>query len=284
MQSSTALVLEGGGFRGMYTSGVLDAFLIKKLQFPYVIGVSAGAAYGISYVSQQFERNKIVNLKYTADPRYMSWRNLFTKGNLFDWDFVYGEIPNKLVPFDFEQLFSLASEFVIGITNVQTGKPEYCSSKHLSREQLLQAITASSSLPFVSKMAMFNGKQYMDGGLSDSIPVDEALRSNERAVVVLTRNKTYQKGDAKFKWLIKNRYKKYPMLVETILSRASRYNKTLARIERLEQEGRVFVIRPQSMMNVSRIENDPIKLDQLYQTGLNEALEQFDQLQAWLAQ
>lgn len=283
--SKTALVLEGGGFRGMFTSGVLDAFLKNNLHFPYVIGVSAGAAYGISYVSQQFERNKVVNLKYTSDPRYMSWRNFFRKGNLFDWDFVYGEIPNKLVPFDFEKLFSSSTDFVIGVTNVYTGCAEYFSTNSMGKSELLAAITASSSLPFVSKMAHFNNGKYMDGGLADSIPVIKALESgNERAVVVLTRNQGYYKEAPKFQWLIKTAYGKYPKLVNAVLSRAERYNETMRQLEDLEKEGRVFIIRPQKLLTVSRIENDSQKLDVLYQQGFDETFEQFNLLKTWLGE
>lgn len=282
---NTALVLEGGGFRGMYTSGVLDAFLEKQLYFPYVIGVSAGAAYGISYVSRQFGRNKEVNLKYTADPRYMSLGNLIRKGNLFDWDFVYGEVPDSLVPFDYDAFFRATTEFVIGVTNVETGQAEYFSTKGMSRQQLLATITASSSLPFVSKIARLNGVNYLDGGLADSIPVQQALLSGyERAVVVLTRNHHYRKKPASFQGLIKTCYKRYPHLVEALLTRADSYNNTLAQLEIMEKEGRVFVIRPQQEMSVSRIENNPQKLDALYQIGYEETLHQFSWLHKWLEQ
>ncbi len=281
--NKTALVLEGGGFRGMYTSGVLDAFLANDVYFPYTIGVSAGAAYGISYASGQFERNKVVNLKYTSDPRYMSWRNFVRKGNLFDWDFVYGEIPNKLVPFDYEALLNSSDQFVIGVTDVYSGKAEYLKGNTMTRQELLNAITASSSLPFVSHMARYKDRLYMDGGLSDSIPVGQALESgNDRAVVVLTRNKGYQKKEASLPWLIKLRYRKYPKLVEAILTRADRYNQTLAKLEQLEKEGRVFIIRPQQKMTISRIENDAQKLDLLYQSGFDETTNIMTQLKDWL--
>ncbi|WP_439183798.1 patatin-like phospholipase family protein [Carboxylicivirga taeanensis] len=281
--SNTALVLEGGGFRGMYTAGVLDAFLYNGIRFPYVIGVSAGAAYGISYVSEQFGRNKEVNLKYTADPRYMSLGNLLRKGNLFDWDFVYGEVPDKLVPFDFDALFNSSTEFEIGVTNVQSGEAEYYSSRNLNRDELLAAITASSSLPFVSKMAKLHEQVYMDGGLADSVPVMHALNKGyERVVVILTRNKNYRKNPARFRGVIKACYRQYPKLVEAILSRADRYNKTLDELEQLEQAGRAYLIRPDQPMSVSRIENNAQKLDALYQQGFDEAKQQVQDLQYWL--
>ncbi|WP_430809698.1 MULTISPECIES: patatin-like phospholipase family protein [unclassified Carboxylicivirga] len=281
--SKTALVLEGGGFRGMFTAGVLDAFQVNNLHFPYVVGVSAGAAYGISYVSKQYGRNKVVNEKYTADPRYMSWRNLYKKGNLFDWDFVYGEIPNNLEPFDFEAFYRSPCDFVVGVTDVMSGQAEYLQTKNMDRAALLKAITASSSLPFVSKMVRLNGHEYMDGGLADSIPVMHALNSGyERAVVVLTRNEGYQKKSPKFRFLIKCIYRKYPKLVASILSRAERYNKTLVQLHKLEQEGRVYIIRPQQLLAVSRIENNPQKLDALHRQGMDESEGHMTALEAWL--
>lgn len=267
----------------MYTSGVLDALLTKQIYFPYVIGVSAGAAYGISYVSRQFGRNKEVNLKYTSDPRYMSWGNFLKKGNLFDWDFVYGEIPNTLVPFDYKAFFSSSTEFVVGVTNVLSGKAEYLSTKGMERKELLAAVTASSSLPVVSKMATVNGQLYMDGGLADSIPIIKALDSgNERAVVVLTRDGSYRKKNAGMQWFIKAAYRKYPKLVNSVITRAGRYNNTLEQLDKLEKEGRVFIIRPKSPIPVSRIENNSQKLDALYQVGYDEMLYQFTALLEWL--
>lgn len=282
--NQAALVLEGGGFRGMYTSGVVDAFLKHRIQFPYCIGVSAGAAYGISYVSKQFGRNKEVNLKYTADPRYMSFRNLIRKGNLFDWDFVYGEVPEKLVPFDYQTFFDSPTEFKIGMTHVKTGETQFASKSQLTKSELMQVITASSSLPFVSKMAAYKDELFMDGGITASIPFQQAFADGyNKAVVVLTRNGGYYKQTVKQPWIIKARYRKYPQLVKAILSRAERYNKDIEELERLEKEGIVFLIRPQGTMNVSRIENDPQKLDQLYQMGIQETENLLTQFKNWQA-
>ncbi|MBK3519808.1 patatin-like phospholipase family protein [Carboxylicivirga marina] len=279
----TALVLEGGGFRGIFSAGVLDYFLKANLHFPYAIGVSAGAAYGISYASQQFERNRVVNERYTADSRYMSWMNFIRTGNLFNPDFIYDEIPNNLVPFDYKAAFDSFCDFNIVVTNVQTGEPEYYSSKELNEQELLSAIQASGSLPLVSKMVPFKGAYYLDGGIADSIPVNKALQSGcERAVVVLTRNQDYRKEPAKFQWVIQKKYGKYPHFVNKILRRADAYNQTLDLISDLEKEGKVYVIRPQEQLEVSRIENNPKKLDKLYVQGYTEMSQNIDALLKWL--
>lgn len=281
--NKTALVLEGGGFRAMFTSGVLDALLKHKVHLPYCIGVSAGAAYGISYVSQQFERNREVNLQFTSDPRYMSWWNLLRKGSLFDWDFVYGEIPNKLIPLDYDTALSTDTVFKVGITNAITGKAEFIKVSDLDKAELMQVVTASSSLPFVSPMASFKGQLYMDGGISDAIPLSYALNDgNDRAVVVLTRNAEYKKKAVRFKKVFELYYRKYPQLVKAILQRAEKYNASLKLIDKLEAEGKVFVIRPLEPMDVSRIENDSKKLDVLYQKGFNQMEDQMADLKRWL--
>lgn len=280
---NTALVLEGGGFRGIYSAGVLDCFLKNKVYFPYVIGVSAGAAYGISYASVQFERNRLVNKRYTADHRYMSWRNWIRTGDLFNPDFIYNEIPNTLVPFDFDRLSNSFCDFNVVVTNVESGKAEYYSSKNLDKQSLLRVIHASGSLPLVSNMVDFNNQKYLDGGISDSIPIDKAFADGySKAVVVLTRNADYRKDPPRFKWIIKKRYAKYPRLVNRILSRAEEYNKVLDKIAVFENEGKVFVIRPKQHLKVSRLENNPLKLDMLYEQGYSEMQDKLDALKEWI--
>ncbi len=283
MIENTALVLEGGGFRGMFTSGVLDAFLKSEIHFSYCIGVSAGAAYGISYMSKQYERNRQVNLQYTTDPRYMSWGNLIKNGNLFNWDFVYDEIPNKHILLDYDAILHSDDIFKIGITNAQTGKAEFIQANEVSKKELIKLCIASSSLPFVSQLAEFRNQIYMDGGLSESIPVEQALKDgNKKVVVVLTRNQEYRKQAPKLKKPVKWYYRKYPQLANAILTRYERYNATLDLIDELEAEGKVYVIRPKEPMDVSRIENNPQKLDQLYLQGLHQAYSMVPELKEWL--
>lgn len=284
MVSNTALVLEGGGFRAMYSSGVLDALLKHEIYLPYCVGVSAGAAYGISYVSRQYERNRTVNLNYTADPRYMSWGNFIRKGNLFDWDFVYGEIPKHLIPLDFETIARSSTQFYVGVTNVCTGRPEYLHANPLGPDDLMTVVTASSSLPFVSKMTHYKKSLYMDGGISDSIPIVKAMNDGfNKQIVVLTRNDDYRKEAGRFATFIKFRYRKYPHLVEAVLKRHIKYNATLDLIDKLELEGKVFVIRARQTIKVSRIENNPQKLDQLYMQGVNDTTVLMPRLKEWLS-
>jgi predicted patatin/cPLA2 family phospholipase len=277
------LVLEGGGLRGIYTAGVLDTFLKHQLIFSYVIGVSAGTAYGASYVSKQIGRNREVNLRFTSDPRYLSFYNLLKTGNIFDSNFVYHEIPSKLIPFDFDAFYQSGIRFQIGVTDCATGKIEFRDGNKLSPGELMDTLAASSSLPFVSKMATLQKKRYLDGGIADSIPIYQAFTDgNARAVVVLTRNKGYRKKPVRYQWVVKIFYRRYPNLVNAILCRPSIYNQTLDELEKMQEEGKIFIIRPQQTITVSRIEKNTQKLMDLYETACIETEQILPALKNWL--
>ncbi|MFT3737994.1 MAG: patatin family protein [Breznakibacter sp.] len=280
---NVALVLEGGGFRGIYTAGVLDAFLDERLVFDYLIGVSAGAAYGVSYVSGQYERNLAVNA-YVNDPRYCSWGNLFKKGNYFDWEFVYQTMPTQMVPFDYDAFLHSPSNLHVVVTNIVTGEPEYKHLKTDNPRMFRDWLTATSSLPFISKPKAIDGKLYMDGGLSDSIPVHKALADgNQRAVVVLTRPRGYRKKPLKNHLILRLAYRKFPKLVQLMKDRAHCYNRTIDDLEKMEKEGRAFIIRPDDAIIVSRLENNPANLRRVYDLSRRQMQKTtLPGLKAWL--
>jgi predicted patatin/cPLA2 family phospholipase len=280
--SGVALVLEGGGFRGVYTAGVLDAMMQQQLFFDYLIGVSAGAAYSVSYVSRQYQRNLEVN-RFAKDKRYCSLGNYLKLGTYFDWDFVYHTIPTQIIPFDYEAYNQSSSHLHVVVTNISTGKPEYKELKTNNPIAFRDWLTATSSLPFISQPKIIDNQLYMDGGLSDSIPVLKALADgNERAVVVLTRPKGYRKSPVKNDWMLKLVYRRYPHLVERIKARAQEYNATLDQLDQLEKEGKVFVIRPVQNALVSRLENNPDILRKSYDYALQQMDEILPLLQDWL--
>lgn len=282
--ANVALVLEGGGFRGIYTAGVLDAFMHENLYFDYLIGVSAGAAYSVSYVSRQYQRNLAVN-KYVNDSRYCSWGNLFRLGTYFDWEFVYHFLPTQIIPFDYEAYHQSSSRLQVVVTNIVTGEPEYKELRTNHPDVFRDWLTATSSLPFIAKPKSINNQLYMDGGLSDSIPVHKALADgNQRAVVVLTRPAGYRKKPMKNDLMLRLVYRKYPKLVERMQQRANDYNRTIEELEQLEKEGRVFIIRPAEAIAVSRLENNPDNLKKVYDSSLQQMTEVIPQLCEWLTQ
>lgn len=262
----TGLVLEGGGMRGVFTSGVLDAFMKHNLTFPYVVAVSAGACNGMSYVSRQPRRARISNIDYLARYKYIGIRHLVTQGCIFDRDLLYDKFPNQYLPFDFDTFFNSEMEFEMVTTNCRTGLPMYLSERH-DRQRALDIVRASSSLPYVSKIVDVDGEPMLDGGIVDSIPVERAIAKRfPRNVLVLTRNKGYRSTgrDHKTPHFV---YRNYPRLRVALSHRIEAYNAQLDMIDRMEAEGRVLCIRPERPMEVGRIEKDTVKLERLYEEG-----------------
>lgn len=268
----TGLVLEGGGMRGVYTAGVLESFLDHGLSFPYVIGVSAGACNAASYLSQQKGRNRRVNLEYISDSRYLSLKNYIKKRELFGMDFIFNEIPSKLIPFDFESFYQNNTEFVIGTTDCESGEPVYFNKSEYGPD-MLTVLKASSSLPFVSQEIFYKERYLLDGGISDSIPLKKAKSDGfEKNVVVLTRNEGYTKKPSRFGFLVKKRYPQYPGLQRALTRRYQMYNDTINEIIQEEKKGKLLIIRPSSPIKVGRLERSAARLEELYKLGYEDGL------------
>jgi predicted patatin/cPLA2 family phospholipase len=277
---NAGLVLEGGGMRGLYTAGVLEYFMSQDLYFPYVIGVSAGACMGASYLSKQTGRNKEVNIGFVEDKRYLSFSNYLKKRELFGMDFLFDEIPNKLVPFDLDTFHKGPEQFVIVTTNCETGEPVYFDKKQQG-EHLAKLLRASSSLPFVASSVEHNNLKLLDGGIVDPIPVKKAESDGfQKNVIILTKPLGYFKKPSKMSSIFK--YKKHPKINERLTIRYKHYNETLEYIRQQEEVGNVFVIRPSLEMPVKRIERNKERLENLYELGWNDAKEQFDRLKSFL--
>ena len=277
------LVLEGGGMRGLYTAGVLDYFIDKGIYFRNCYGVSAGATQGCSYLSKQKGRAYRIFTKYMNDKRYASFGNLLKEGNYFGKDFSLKMIPDELEPYDHETFVNSGANFYAVASNCRTGEPAYLKVEDTRREVDMDKIWASCSLPLLSKNVHIEGEEYLDGGVADSIPVVKALRDgNKKVVLVLTRDSSYRKEPNKLMPIIKLKYKSYPKLIELMEKRHRIYNKTLKRIEKFEKEGKIFVIRPKSVVEIGRLEKDTKKMKALYNAGYKEAKESFDKLMEYL--
>lgn len=271
------LVLEGGGMRGVYTCGALEFFMDKDLYFNYIIGVSAGACNAVSYISRQKGRNKKVNIDYCKNWRYMSFRNYLLKRSFIGMDFIFDEIPRKHVKFDFDTFNKAKCRFLVGATDCETGKPLYIKKEDVQDGFI--ALRATSSLPLITPMVDFKGRKLLDGGISDSIPIVKSIKDgNEKNIIILTRDKSYRKSPIKYAEIIKFKYRKYPMLVNTLLSRYKNYNETLDYIDKLETEGKAVVIRHHEPLNVGRLERNPEKLSRLFQTGYEDAEKSYEKI------
>jgi predicted patatin/cPLA2 family phospholipase len=266
-----ALVLEGGGLRGVYTSGVLRFFTDKGVLFPYVIGVSMGACNAANYVSRQPERNRIVCIRYVNDPRYISYSRLLMRGELFGMKFIFDTLPRSLVPFDFKTFMENDVKCITVVTDCETGETLYYDKKELG-EDYLKVLQASNSLPFVAKPVRYKGRTLMDGGLSDAVPIRKSIGDGKkRNVLILTRPKGYRKKRPRFLRFAALRYSRYRGLCEALARRHTRYNETMDFIDQLEERGEVFVIRPRLALNVGRAERNRDKLYAAYDQGYSDA-------------
>lgn len=263
---NTALVLEGGGLRGVFTCGVLDCFMDKGIRFPFTVGVSAGACNGLSYMSGQRGRAKSSNIDLMDKHHYVGFKYLLTQGCIMDYKLLFEDFPEKIIPYDYEAYFANTDRFVMVTTNCLTGKAEYLEEKSDSK-RVMDIVRASSSLPYVTKITYVDGVPMLDGGIADSIPVEYAKSQGyERMVVILTRNKGYRKNEKQLP-VPKVIYRKYPELRKTLASRNAQYNRTMEMIERLEEEGSLTVLRPVHPIEVDRMEKDTDKMRALYQEG-----------------
>lgn len=276
------LVLEGGGMRGVYTAGVLEYFMEQDLYFPYVVGVSAGACNAASYISKQPGRNKKVTIGYIRDHRYLSYRNLLRHKSIFGMDFIFNELPNRLVPFDYDAFYHSPQQFAIGTTDAHTGEPIYFT-KHQLMQQTMPIIQASSSLPFVATPIHYEGRTLFDGGLVDPIPVQKSIADgNKKHVIVLTKERGYHKRPFKQGWLARSFYPQYNGLVNVLVNRSEIYNHTLETIKRMEADGSAIIIRPSAKVVVGRMEKDTKKLEALHKLGYEDAKRMGSQMKEWI--
>lgn len=280
LNMKTGLVLEGGGMRGVYTTGVLDAFQDHNITFDYIIGVSAGACHATSFLSRQRGRSFLINAEKSQDKRYVSLRNFIKTGSVFGMDFIFHEIPDKLVPFDYETFDNNPTQFVVGVTDVLTGKPYYFDSPRKGNVNNVAA--ASSAIPVFSPMVTIQGKQYLDGGTSDPIPIQKALDDGcDKLVIVLTRPRDYEKSPEGFRAVYKRKFKNYPAMINTLDHRHEVYNKERAFAFELEKQNKAIVLAQSETVPIGRFEKNKDKLTHLYEIGLHDAQAVIEQIKMW---
>lgn len=271
-----SLILEGGTLRPVFSSGVMDALLDHNVMFPYCIGVSAGISNGVSYISRQKRRNLEILEKYRNDNRYISYRNYFRCRSLFGLDFVFGEIPATLVPFDWDAYNAYEGKVLVGVTNAHTGLPEYMDG--LNMDDKLTMLRATCALPLFFPAIEMDGQKYYDGGLTDPIPIRKAIADgNEKHLIILTQPEGYVKHFSKQNARVgKLLRRKYPNLENILLTRHEKYNETISFCEQLEREGKAVIIRPSSLLN--SFEKDVNKLRESCQHGYDLAIDRMEEI------
>lgn len=276
----TGLVLEGGGMRGIYTAGILDVFMENGIRFDGVIGVSAGAIHGCSYLSNQNGRSIRYYKTYCGDPRFMGWHSFLKTGDFVGVDFCYHELPEKLDVYDNEAFKRSGVPFWVVCTNVETGKAEYIRLTDMNAQ--IDYLRASASLPYFSRIVEIEGKKYLDGGCSDSIPVEAFQRMGYgKNVVILTRPVDYRKKE-ELRALPGMIYRRYPEFAKVLRRRHLEYNQTAAKIKMLERSGSIFVIRPEKALEIGRLESNPEKVQEIYDLGRADAEKHLEQMKQWI--
>lgn len=281
MMYQAGLILEGGGMKGVYTTGVLDYFLERGLSFSSCYGVSAGAIYMCSYLAGQKERGLRTATDYLDDKHYCGMYSLITTGDYFGVDFCYHKLLTELDPIDNETFKKQKTKAYAVITNIITGQPEYYQIKDVIKD--IEGIRASSSLPLLSRNVMIHGRPYLDGGISDSIPIRKSIQDgNTKNVVILNKQVGFVREKASFLKPIKLKYRRYPKVYENMAKRHEVYNETMRFVREQQEAGRAFVIQPREELGVARIEKDADKLKKIYRIGYQDAQNAYDSLIAFL--
>ena len=280
-ENKIGLVLEGGGHRGIYTAGVLDVFAENKIFVDAVMGVSAGCVHGVSFLSGQIGRSLRYTTKYCDNSKYMGLRSLITTGNFFNEDFCYYKLPEILDPFDNDAFDKNPTQFFAVCTDVKTGKPIYHECESLKGEKI-KWLQASASMPLVSKIVKVDDELLLDGGISDSIPIQKMQEMGfEKNIVILTQEKGYAKKANSLLPIIKRVYKKYPELIKAVEKRHLVYNQQLEYLEEQEKSGKVIIIRPSEKPVASRTEKDKEKIIATYNLGKKDALSMLEKIKTW---
>lgn len=284
MLQRTGLLIEGGAMRSIFAAGALDCFMEKKLEIPKVFTVSAGAYAGMNYISKQ--KGRIIKTNIDSfrkkEHRYIGLKTLLKTGSFFDMDLLFDKFPNETVPFDYDSFFSSDQKMIMSTANCETGEAIYYD-KYKSGDELMQVCRASNSLPLLSPVVMIDDIPMLDGGMIDALPVEKALEEGvEKLIVILTRTKEYRKKDKSlYMFFIEHFYKCFPNFVEVVKGRAARYNRALDEIEKMEEDGKAFVIRPKRKP-VDNKETNPDKLLTCYTQGYEMAEACFHELLAFI--
>ena len=275
----TALILEGGAMRGLYSAAILDVFMQNNIGVDVVYGVSAGALFGLNYKSRQIGRALRYNLKYAKEKNYMGLYSLITTGNIMNKDFCFKKLVYKLDKLDFETYKNNPVDFYAVVTNLQTGKPEYIKIDDAQKD--MEYFRASGSMPFVSKPVEIKGNLYLDGAIGDAVPFQKALETNfERIIVILTRTAGFRKKKSHLPY--KLCYGKYPNFVETANNSYKKYNETMDLIEKYESENKIIVLRPSKLIKIKRVEKNINKLQRMYDLGISDCMSKLNKIKEYI--
>ncbi|HJJ54607.1 MAG TPA: patatin family protein [Methanocorpusculum sp.] len=282
MLYDAGVIFEGGGMRGAYSAGVIDAFIENDVDFADIYGVSSGACHATTYLSKQFGRARRIIVKYAHDKRYFSFASLLKTGNMFGIEFIFKTLTHELDLYDFETANNSKSKFHVGAINIRTAESEYFIVKDVDAEY--RTLAATMALPIISRPVKLNGQKYLDGGIVDSLPIQRAIDDGCRKIVMVqTQDATFRRKFNMLTPFFAIWYLFHPKLVYKIGTRHIRYNQALDQIAEAEKNGEVFVIRPRKPVTIKRLEFNQEKIEALYQDGYHDAMELMPKLKAYLS-
>ena len=280
--TATSLVLEGGGFRGIYTSGVLDYFMEQGLYLPQVYGISAGALNALGYAAKQPGRTAQINFRFCHDQRYISVHNMIKYRCAFNLEFIFDTIPERYIPFDYSTFFSSPVQIHVGATNLLTGRCDFFGKNQMDKK--LFPARASAALPLFSYIFYLNGVPYLDGGIACPIPIARSVRDgNKKHVIILTRNASFVRKPTSHMHLIRQVYRQYPNFIATEEKRHLIDRRQRSSCALLSKTGQAFVLQPKQPLTISAMRADEQSLRELYIQGYEEAKEAFPQLMEFLS-
>lgn len=275
------LVLEGGAMRGMFTAGVLDIFMAEGISVDGIVSVSAGALFGVNFPARQAGRAIRYNQRFLRDKRYISLQSWLKTGNIVNKDFAFYQVPFSLDPFDNQAFKQSSVDFYVTVTNVKTGQAEYLKIEDVFAQ--MEALRATSAMPYMSELIEYQSKKYLDGSIADGIPFLQAQALGyDKLIVVLTRPIEYRKAPSR-SWLSRLVYRHYPRLLATMANRYRYYNQQVEEIIRRHQAGELFVIRPSQTLPIKRLERNPQKIQAMYDLGVSDARQALEPLKRYLA-
>lgn len=277
----TGLVLEGGGVRAVYTSGVLDAFMENGIEFPYVIGVSAGSCNGVSFLGKNLHRMRDITINYSCDKRYKSVNSLLKNGEYLNSKWIFGELTYDLYPLDNDTYENSNATMCVVATNALTGKPEYFYPTDFRNG--CEELRASCALPIATKPVQIGKDYYFDGGITDSIPLQKAIEDGcEKCVVILTQDKNYVKQPMGHSAVVKQMMKKYPLTAQRILDRHNMYNVQREYVFEQQKQGNALVICPEEPLNCGTLNVSPAQQKDIYKLGYYQGLYNIDRVKEFI--
>lgn len=277
----SGLVLEGGGLRAVYSSGVLDAFIENNIEFPYVIGTSAGTCNGVSFIGKNLHRMRDIFIDYSGDKRYMSASSIIKNGEYMNTAWIFGELTYKMFPLDYDTYEKSNTVMCCVTTNALTGKAEYFYPTNFRNG--CEELKASCALPIATHPVKLGKDLYYDGGLTDSIPLARALEDGcKKCVVILTQDMDYEKKPVGHDKIVRKIMHKYPLMADEILNRHDMYNKQRQFVFEQEKAGNAFVIYPEKPLNCSTLEKNKAKLTDIYDIGYKQGLRLADSVKEFL--